>query len=213
VDIAGNSISGVGPASGTLQFGVFLNGAAGQISGNMISEGLCGTLTIYPDCYNLRSEGITLRSVGAGTVVNGNFISNAQSGIFMNGLTMAKITNNVINNIEGLDGMDLYGVTDSLIQGNTVFNANPVSNQSCGIWENTGTGIAGNTIQNNTVNDAYCGVAYVTADNVVSGSYYNTLYTTFNIDLNPDGPPPVEPGTPPSSMVFRRRPAIAPIAH
>jgi hypothetical protein len=205
VDIAGNSISGVGPASGTLQFGVFLNGAAGQITGNMISEGLCGTLAIGPDCVNLRSEGVTLRSVGAGTVVNGNYISNAQSGIFMNGVTQAKITNNVISNIQGLDGMDLEGVTDSLIQGNTVFNALPVSNDSCGIWENTGTGISGNTIENNTVNDAYRGVAYVTADRVVSGTYFNTLYTTFNIDLNPEGPPPVEPGTPPSAAAFRSR--------
>jgi hypothetical protein len=184
---------------------VFLNGAAGQITGNMISEGLCGTLAIGPDCVNLRSEGVTLRSVGAGTVVNGNYISNAQSGIFMNGVTQAKITNNVISNIQGLDGMDLEGVTDSLIQGNTVFNALPVSNDSCGIWENTGTGISGNTIENNTVNDAYRGVAYVTADRVVSGTYFNTLYTTFNIDLNPEGPPPVEPGTPPSAAAFRSR--------
>lgn len=171
----------------------------------MITEGLCGALTINPDCINLRSEGVTLRSVGAGTVVNGNYISDAQSGIFMNGLTQAKITNNVISNIQGLDGMDLEGVTNSLIQGNTVFNANPVSNQSCGIWENSNTGIAGNTIEDNTVNDAYCGVAYVTADRVVSGTYFNTLYTTFNTDLNPNGPPPTEPGTAPSAAAFRSR--------
>lgn len=200
VNIAGNSIFGIGPASGTLQFGVFLNGAVGQITGNRISEGTCGALSLS-DCYNLRSEGVTLRSVGAGTLVDGNIISNVQSGIFMNGVTGTKVTNNVISNIEGLDGMDMEGVTDSTIQGNTVFSALPVSNYSCGIWENTGTGISGNTIANNTVNDAYCGVAYVTADHVGSGWYFNTLYTTFNTDLNPDGPPAVEPGTPPSAMV------------
>jgi len=205
VDIAGNSISGVGPASGTLQFGVFLNGAAGRITGNRISEGTCGTLALYPDCYNLRSEGVTLRSVGAGTVVDSNIIDNAQSGIFINVVTQAKITNNIIGNIEGLDGMDIQGLTNSLIQGNTIFNALPVSNESCGIYEISGTGNSGNTISNTTVNDAYCGVAYVTADHVGSGAYFNTLYTTFNVDLNPNGLPPVEPGQPSAGP---SRPAI-----
>jgi hypothetical protein len=205
VTIAGNSISGVGPASGTLQFGVFLNGAVGYITGNRISEGLCGPLTLS-DCYNLRSEGITLRSVGAGTVVDGNIINNVQSGIFINGVTQAKITNNVIGNVEGLDGMDIEGLTGSLIDGNLIFNAFPVSNESCGIWEYSGTGDAGNTISNTTVNDAYCGVEYVTADTVKPGTYFNTLYTTFNGDLNPNGLPPTEPGQPsagPASADFR----------
>jgi nitrous oxidase accessory protein NosD len=208
VTIASNSISGVGPASGTLQFGVFLNGAVGQITGNRISEGLCGALSLS-DCFNLRSEGVTLRSVGAGTVVDGNTISNVQSGIYINGVTQAKITNNVIGPVEGLDGMDIYGLSDSLIQGNTIFNALPVSNESCGIWESSGTGDAGNTISNTTVNDAYCGVEYVTADTVKPGTYFNTLYTTFNGDMNPNALPPVEPGQPsagpaaPASQSFR----------
>ncbi|HUD98924.1 MAG TPA: right-handed parallel beta-helix repeat-containing protein [Bryobacteraceae bacterium] len=204
VTIAGNSISGIGPASGTLQFGVFLNGAVGQITGNRISEGLCGSLTISPDCVNLRSEGVTLRSVGAGTVVDGNIINDVQSGIFINGVTQAKITNNVIGNVEGLDGMDIEGLTDSLIEGNVIFNALPVSNESCGIWEDSGTGDSGNTISNTTVNDAYCGVEYVSADHVTSGTYFNTLYTTFNGDLNPNALPPIEPGqSAPASAAFR----------
>ncbi len=33
------------------------------------------------DCFNARSEGVTLRSVGDGTVVDHNIISDVQSGI------------------------------------------------------------------------------------------------------------------------------------
>ena len=34
------------------------------------------------------------------------------------------------------------------------------------------------------VNDAYCGVASVTADSVQLGTYFNTLYPTLNSDLS-----------------------------
>ena len=204
VDITANSISGIGPGSGTLQFGVFLNGAAGSIRDNHISEGTCGMLAVT-DCVNLRSEGVTLRSVQAGTEVDGNVITNAQSGIFINGVVQASITNNVISNIDGYDGIDVEGLTNSQIQGNRIFNALPITNESCGVYEFSGTGDSGNTITGNAVNDAYCGVGYVTADAVESGIYLNTLYTTFNTDLNPDGLPPAEPGQSTSGAAVRVR--------
>lgn len=204
VDLTANSISGIGPASGTLQFGVFLNGAAGSIKGNHISEGTCGMLAIT-DCVNLRSEGVTLRSVQAGTVVDGNIITNTQSGIFINGVVQASITNNVISNIDGYDGIDVQGLTNSQIEGNKIYNALPIANESCGVYEFSGTGNMGNTIANNAVNDAYCGIGYVTADAVESGTYLNTLYTTFNTDLNSDGLPPVEPGQPSPVTAVRVR--------
>ena len=44
-DIRDNWISSVGPASGALQFGVYvLNGAVADVHHNRISEGLCGSL-------------------------------------------------------------------------------------------------------------------------------------------------------------------------
>jgi hypothetical protein len=47
---------------------------------------------------------------------------------------------------------------------------------------------------NNVVNDAYCGVAHVTADTVQGGIYFNTLYNVLNSDLYPVAfPPAVEP--------------------
>jgi nitrous oxidase accessory protein NosD len=161
----------------------------------MINEGTCGALD-FNDCDNLRSEGVVLRSAGEGTVVDGNFITNAQSGIFINGGTKFRITNNVIRNIDALDGIDIQGTasgyfTDSLIAGNTVFNVLPLGNESCGVWEFSGSGVSGNTIANNTVNDTFCGVGYVTADRVVSGAYSNTLYTNVNTDGTV--PNPVEP--------------------
>ena len=50
--------------------------------------------------------------------------------------------------------------------------------------EYSGTGtFSGNQIFDNTVNDAYCGVAHVTADLVYAGVYFNVLYTELNTDL------------------------------
>jgi hypothetical protein len=64
----------------------------------------------------------------------------------------------------------------------------------CGISEAAGTGVSHNLIVDNTINDAYCGVSYVTSDNPFTGFYFNTLYNTLNVDQYPNGfPPPVEP--------------------
>jgi hypothetical protein len=202
--IQGNTISGVGPSSGIFQFAIFvLNGAVGLITNNVITEGLCGALS-SSDCIGVRSEGVTLRAPGDGTVVDSNIITNAQSGIFINGGNFLSITNNQIANIDAMSGMDIQGsasgfFTNSIIQGNTISNVGPIDQdatndgEGCGINEYSGTGVAGNQISNNTVNDAFCGVAYVTADSVQAGTYYNTLYTEFNGDLLTAFPPPVEP--------------------
>ena len=195
--IEGNGISGVGPSGGVFQFGVFIaNGAVGLIKHNLITEGACGGLA-FLDCLKVRSEGVTLRAVGDGTVVDHNIITRAQSGIFINGANDARITNNLIGNIDVLDGIDIQGTasgffTNSRIDGNTIFNVAPIDNQSCGVSEFSGTGVSGNTITHTTVNDAYCGVAFVTADRVESGDYHNTLFTEVNADTF-TFPPAVEP--------------------
>ncbi|HTC91345.1 MAG TPA: right-handed parallel beta-helix repeat-containing protein [Bryobacteraceae bacterium] len=205
-NISQNTISGVGPSSGFFQFGIFIfNGAIAQINSNVITEGLCGSLTTA-DCINQRSEGITLRAIGDGTVVDGNIIDNAQSGIFINGANKLRVTNNQIGNIDGMSGMDIQATasgvfTNSLVSGNTISHVGPIDQdasndeEGCGINEYSGTGtFSGNQMSLNTVNDAYCGVAHVAADNVESGTYFNTLYTELNSDQYPSSyPPPTEP--------------------
>jgi nitrous oxidase accessory protein NosD len=195
-----NNISGLGPASGTNQFGIFLlNGAVGQVEGNIITEGACGTLS-PTDCLSLRSEGVVLRSVGDGTVVDHNVINHVQSGIFLNAVNRGQITNNLIGNIDLLDGIDMQGTSNSLVDGNTIFNATPLSNLSEGVFEASGAGSAGgieenNEISNNTVNDAYCGVAFVATSHVKLGRYSNVLYPKLLSNGQP-GPPPTEPPLP-----------------
>ena len=199
MEVEGNRVSGVGP-SVPFQFGVYIaHGAVGQINSNTITEGPCGTLS-YNDCYNARSEGITLAGVGDGTVVDHNVITHAQSGIFINGVHDARITDNLISDIDNMDGMDIQAFTNSLVEGNIISNIQPLNENCsstescCGINEFSGSGDSGNTISHNTVNDAYCGVAFVTADHVKAGVYHNTLYTELNEDLYPVSfPPPVEP--------------------
>ena len=150
-EITGNTISGVGPAGGIFQFAVFiLNGAVGHITNNVLTEGLCGSVAIS-DCINERSEGVTLRAVGDGTVVDGNVITNAQSGIFINGANRLRVTNNQIRNIDAMSGMDIQGTasgffTNSVITGNSIFNVGPIdqnasnNGEGCGINEYSGTG-------------------------------------------------------------------------
>jgi nitrous oxidase accessory protein NosD len=204
-DISGNSISGVGPSTGYNQFGIFIAlGAVGHVTHNTITMGNCGSIALA-SCVPLRSEGVVFRAAGDGSVVDSNFIANAQSGVFLNGANNVQITNNVIMNIDALDGIDVQGsaaghFTNSVISGNTISHVFPISSYSstngygCGINEYSGTGVAMNLILNNTVNDAYCGVAYVTADQVYSGVYTNALYATLNADLYPTTfPPAVEP--------------------
>jgi nitrous oxidase accessory protein NosD len=200
VEIENNNVSGLGPATGVNQFGIFLlNGAVGEIEGNIITEGSCGTLS-STDCYTLRSEGVVLRAVGDGVVVDHNVINHVQSGIFLNAVNKARVTNNLIGNIDALDGIDMQGTSNTLIDGNTVFSAVPVANLSEGIFEAYGAGSAGgmegyNEISNNSVNDAYCGVAFVATSHVSQGRYSNVLYPTLISNGN-SGPPPNEPPLP-----------------
>ena len=194
--VEGNRIAGVGPSI-AFQFGVFIaNGAVGLINGNIITEGPCGSLS-PANCLNARSEGVTLKSFGDGTVVSHNVITHAQSGIFINGGNDARISDNFISDIDSLDGIDIQGTasgffTNSRIDNNTIFNVTPLANEGCGVFEYSGTGIAGNTISRTTVNDAYCGVGFVTADHSETGDYHNTLFTSVNTDTF-SYPPPTEP--------------------
>jgi len=200
VQVSGNNISGLGPSSGINQFGVFLlNGAVGQIKGNIITEGLCGTLSAT-DCVNLRSEGVVLRAAGDHTVVDGNVINHVQSGIFLNAVNRARITNNLIGNVDAFDGIDMQGTSNTLVDSNIIFHAGPLTNLSEGVFEASGAGSAGgvegyNEISNNTVNDAYCGVAFVATSHVQSGKYFNVLYPELLSNGQP-GPPPTEPPLP-----------------
>jgi len=189
--VTGNVITGLGPAGGYFfQFGVFIrDGAVGLIKGNQIAEGDCGTLNLN-DCFNARSEGVVLRAVGDGSVVDHNVISRAQSGIFINNANKVRITNNLIGEISALDGIDAQGMSNSLLRNNSIVGVTPLANQNCGIVEFPGTGSAGGTEQNNliidtVVNDAWCGIAYVQTTTVVSSHYSNVQYTQFRSDLGP----------------------------
>jgi hypothetical protein len=194
-DIHSNVISGFGPAGGfSLQFGILVaNGALGIIRGNQITEGDCGTLS-FIDCVNARSEGVTLRAVADGTVVDNNVITRAQSGIFVNFANKASISHNLIANITGLDGIDAQGMSNSILEGNSIFNATPLANTSCAISEAPGPGNAGGIEANNRilrtlVNDAWCGVAYVPTTDVDSGRYFNVMFTQFRSDIGPPAVP------------------------
>ncbi len=193
-DVSKNTISGIGPAIGVFQFGVFVeNGPVVTVRENVITEGLCGSLS-PSDCVNLRSEGVTLRAPGNGAVVERNVISQAQSGIFINGGQQDDYSGERDQEHRGSGrhrhpGVGAGSFTGSMIQGNRIANVTPVSDLGCGIFEYSGTGVSGNKLIQNDVNDAYCGVAAVEADKVVNGDYYNTLYMVLDSDSSATFPP------------------------
>ncbi len=189
-NIDGNVISGLGPAAGfSFQFGVFvLNGAVAWVRHNQITEGDCGSLSVT-DCINARSEGIVLRAVGDGSAVDYNVISRVQSGIFINFANKASISHNLVSNVFGLDAIDAQGMSNSVLDGNSVFNGN-LSSQSCGITEVPGPGNAGGTeannwIVNNQITDAWCGLAFASTSHLQNNRYHDVLFTAFRYDVGP----------------------------
>jgi len=199
-DIEDNSITGVGPSLGVNQFGVFLaTGARGLVARNIITLGTCGAISIS-DCINLRSEGVVLRSAGEGVIIDGNTISNVQAGIFVNGAANARVTGNTIGNVDALSAIHIQGSTSGMVLGNRIFHVGPFTadtasdEEGCGINDVSGTGSSANIIEANWINDAYCGVAYVSGDRLQLNVYQNTLFESLNGDNYPDSfPAPAEP--------------------
>jgi len=71
-------------------------------------------------------------------------------------------------------------VVSSLFAGNRIFHVGPFTEdtaadeEGCGINDVSGTNSSGNIITENWINDAYCGVGYVTGDRVEENVYQNT---------------------------------------
>jgi hypothetical protein len=200
-NVNNNFITGIGPSTGVNQFGVFLaEGATGQVVGNFITQGNCGSISIA-NCFGLRSEGVVLRAVGNGVVVANNVISNVQAGVFVNGATYPQVIKNTVDSVDALDGIHIQGSVSGLYTGNRVAHVGPFTTdtsndeEGCGLNDISGTNSSGNEIVANWINDAYCGVGYVSTDRVDANIFLNVLYLTLNGDNYPTVfPPPTEPG-------------------
>lgn len=200
-NISGNFITGIGPSTGVNQFGVFLaEGATGQVNGNYITQGNCGSISIST-CVGLRSEGVVLRAVGDGVVVANNVISNVQAGVFVNGATKPQVIGNTVSSVDAFNGIHIQGSVSGFYTGNRVTHVGPFTTATsddeagCGLNDISGTGSSGNNILANWINDAYCGVGYVSTDHVDANMFLNVLYLTLNGDNYPVAfPPPTEPG-------------------
>ncbi len=193
--VSNNSIDGIGPSTGVNQFGIFLAlGATGQITGNTITQGNCGSIPPAA-CLNQRSEGVVLRSAGNDVYIAANVISNVQSGIFVNGAIRPHVQSNIINNVDILNGVNIQGSVSG------VYWANHISHilfpTGCGLADIAGTGSSGNQFSDNSVNDGYCGIGFLSGDQVGRDNIFlNILYETLELDdyTTTPLPPPTEPG-------------------
>lgn len=190
--ISSNSIQGIGPSTGVNQFGIFLaNGAIGEVTANTITQGNCGSIASTA-CLNQRSEGVVLRSVGNEVTIQANVINNVQYGIFVNGATTPIVTGNIVNNVD-FNGVQIQ----ASISG--VYSANRVSHVLglCALADIAGSGGSDNQFSFNWVNDAVCGIGYLTGDGLGTDNFFfNALYQTLNLDdyTTTPLPPPTEPG-------------------
>lgn len=117
---------------------------------------------------NIAAYGIYMDCVPGGTVAN-NTVVNTQVGIYMlNGCTTASVSvtgNNVSN--AGLIGIDVGGI-NGLVQGNDIYSTLTAIRLPAGA--------AGNTIQNNKINDACAAFGSNPAagtNNILTNSIFN----------------------------------------
>jgi hypothetical protein len=139
--------------------------------------------------------------VGDGVQVAGNVISNVQAGVFVNGAAKPQVIANVISHVDALSAIHIQGSVSGIFIGNRISHVGPITmdtstgKEGCGVYDVSGAGNSENHIIANSVNDAYCGVGYVTGDRVEANVFLNTLYETLNGDNYPNAfPPAVEPG-------------------
>lgn len=176
VTVRGNNVFGDFPVLGAIgNSGITAATNNAVVTENIITMGRC-TLS-GENCAANPNIGILVFQED-GILVSNNVISEAQTGIALSSNRNARVTNNLISNIDTLDGVDtradLVGVpsTGNEISGN-IFRNMSLDTHSAAVNVNT----PGNSIVGNTVNDAYAGVLFVSGDNVGKNTYYNTNIT------------------------------------
>lgn len=165
-------------------------GGTVTISGNLVQSGLCGIYVVAATGKvvisnnsvvdidaNSQSAAIFLASlvniITSGVTISGNTVEGkTQAGIDLDSIVNAKITGNKVSGFRF--GLFLDELTNSVAQTNTIRNAEE------GIFiADYGTS-GGNTVTNNTVNEADCGVytGALIGSKVAPNSLYNVTATT-----------------------------------
>lgn len=175
VTVRGNNVFGGFPVLGaTGNSGIIAGTNNSVVTDNIITMGRC-TLS-RENCAANPNFGIFVFQE-EGILVSNNVISEAQTGVALSSNRNARVTNNIILDIDTLDGVDTradLGIpsTGNEISGN-IFRNMSLDTHSAAVNINT----PGNSIFGNTVNDAYAGVLFVSGDNVGKNTYYNTNIT------------------------------------
>ena len=135
-----------------------------------------GACTLPPQvCKTNLDYGVFLQSADD-TLVDHNVTSLGQTGVWVDSTKNATITNNLISNIDILDGVDFAATvsTSTAIRiQNNVFRHMSTVSKSAGI---RATGQS-SSISYNTINEAYAGVLFAEGNTVKGNSYYNTDIT------------------------------------
>lgn len=182
VTVSGNNIFDV-PVRGAMEAGIIAGTNNSVVSHNQITMGRC--ILSMADCAANPNFGIFVFQQ-EGILVSNNVLSGAQTGIALSSNRDGRVTNNLISDIDTLDGVDFradLGVpsTGNEISGN-IFRNMSSETQSAAVKATT----PGNSIFGNTVNDAYAGVLFVSGNNVGKNIYYNTDITQKQIRNPPD---------------------------
>jgi parallel beta-helix repeat protein len=164
VNIAGNTIEGIGPSNPSSELGIVVAfGPGGSITGNTLTFATCGTLSVQVCNYNAGAA-ILVRQAAAVMQISGNRISKSPYGIFVDSSSGESIKDNYI------DDSDFAGITDlstgDLIAGNSL-------RHMVGTAIDTSPATSA-VVSGNVINDAAIGVTYAAGTSFGENTYYNT---------------------------------------
>jgi parallel beta-helix repeat protein len=163
IQVAGNTVTGIGPTDGAAQNGIQIGfGATGQIRGNVVINHIWSPCVSSDECA----------AVGAGlAIVNTNNVSILQNtvgknqcGICLNGVDSSQVRRNTVTDSDVFDGISLTG-DNNKIRFNTITNSDRSAIHLDG---------GNNTIFGNTINEAPIGVLIATGsvDNVIEQNLF-----------------------------------------
>lgn len=165
-------------------------GAGANISSNLITNGLRGIYVVGTAPATISNNTIlgidfpqdaaifvvSLVNVIANNVtVSGNTVEgNTDDGIAFDSVINSKVTGNKVSGFQ--HGLSLFDLTSTVVQ------ANVVRNSGTGIFFAEYGNTGGNTLTNNTVNEAACGLMLgnIIGSKVAPNSFFNVTATTCN---------------------------------
>ena len=191
-----NVVTGVGPSPG--QGGIqLIDGATGSIEQNIVTNHVTAGC---PECDFISTNIVVFEAKDVRIV--GNTVSNSNVGMYVGGFNgfdsnRATVLDNRVSGARPYDGMIVIG-DDNVVKGNSITDSDYMALYAEG---------ANNTIQDNTINEAYFGILATTGNSIFHNQLFNTTRTVkvFSLEAPDEGASPTRVALTPSLVKNRPR--------